>query len=77
MISELRKIVQNISDGTGISVSIYSADGKPLAGTGRSVSPEFSGIFQDERTNLTLFKILYRSVQYICSLEGTGVVQKN
>ena len=77
MITELRKIVQNICENTGIAVSIYSADGKPLAGAGRAISPDFEGVLQDERANLTCFKILYRSVQYICSVEGVGQTQRN
>ena len=77
MVSELRKIVQNIYENTGIAVSIYSAEGKPLAGAGRAVSPDFDGVFQDERANITCFKILYRSVQYICAVEGAGATQKN
>lgn len=77
MVSELRKIVQTIGENTGIAVSIYSADGKPLAGAGRAVPSSFSGVWQDERMNITCFKILYRSVQYICSIEGAGAVQKN
>lgn len=77
MLSELRKIVQNIQENTGIAVSVYSAEGRPLAGAGKSISPEFEGILQDEKGNVTCFKITYRSTPYICSVEGAGPVQKN
>lgn len=77
MYSELKKIIHNISENTGIHLSVYTADGKPLFAEGYSVSKDFNGIEQDDASDMTKFRAQYRDVQYIFSIPGTGSVQKN
>ena len=77
MDSDLKKVVHMIGENTGIRLSVYGEDGRPLYGEGRAVSPDFKGIAQDDAADTTRFRARYRDVQYIFSLAGSGPVQKN
>lgn len=78
MNAEIRKVIRSIQENTGIEISVFGADGKPLSVRGAFTAPQqLRGIRQDEDTGHTFFRVLCKSDQYICAIEGTGSVQKN
>ena len=78
MNAEMRRAIRTIFENTGIRISVFSADGRSLAARGGMTAPcGLSGIVQDEEAGCTFFRVLCKSDQYICALDGTGEVQKN
>lgn len=77
MDSDLKKVVHMVGENTGIRLSVYAEDGRPLWGEAHAVSPEFKGIAQDEAADTTRFRARYKDMQYIFSIAGSGPVQKN
>jgi carbohydrate diacid regulator len=71
--------IKEIKDETDISLSIFSSNGEYLAGEKSiAVVPfEFDGIYTDEKSNLTLFKVLCKNKTYIFAISGISEVQKN
>ena len=76
MNSELKKTLRNISENTGIELSVYTATGIPVASpAGEEISPDFEGI--EQVGGRTYFKAIFKAEQYIFGIEGATHVQKN
>lgn len=81
MYSELKKSIQTVYAKTGIDVVLFSPEGKFLfSAAGKTPAfrpPVFTGVFQDETSGYTFFKVLHRDGEYFCAVKGTGAVEKN
>ena len=77
MIAQLKKLVRNVYENTGIEVSVYSADGKCLLGNADVRPPAgFDGIVADKAAGVTWFRTL-GAEGYVCGIAGVSAVQKN
>ena len=76
MNTELKKTLRNISENTGIDLSVFTSTGIPVSSTsGEEISPDFEGILQSG--GFTYFKAIFKAEQYIFGIEGATHVQKN
>ena len=76
MNSELKKTLRNISENTGIELSVFTSTGIPVSSpSGEEISPDFEGILQSG--GFTYFKAIFKAEQYIFGIEGVTHVQKN
>ena len=71
--------IKEIKEETGISLSVFSLNGEYLAGEKfKTIVPfEFDGIYIDDKSNLTLFKVPCKNKTYVFAVSGTSEVQKN
>ena len=77
MISQLKKLVRNVFENTGIEVSVYAADGRCLLGNAEVSPPAgVEGIVGDKAAGFTWFRTLGPE-GYVCGIAGVGPVQKN
>ena len=77
MIAQLKKLVRNVYENTGIEVSVFSQEGKCLLGNGDLRPPAgVDGILPDKAAGMTWFRTLGPE-GYVCGIKGVGEVQKN
>ena len=77
MNAELRKVIRQIRENTGIELSFFSEDGKRMFGDCPALPPAFETTVQDAASGYTFFKTSYRGEPLICALAGVDAVQKN
>lgn len=77
MIAQLKKLVRNVYENTGIEVSVFSQEGKCLLGNADLRPPAgVDGILPDKAAGMTWFRTLGPE-GYVCGIAGVSAVQKN
>ena len=75
---DIKLFVESIKKNTGIDLTVFNAQGKPLVGSfskDELAPTNFSGVFNDQASNNTYFYINRKGSKYICRLEGVSSQQ--
>ena len=80
MDADIRIFINGIREKTGIDFAVYDSEGTLIAGEKYATNPipvNFEGIVSDEKNQITLFNIKYKSKGFIGCLKGAGKTQSN
>ena len=83
MDSELNLLLNAIKQRTGIDIVVFGESRKFIAATAPGMEavlpsdPDFEGIFRDDRTRRTYFRLKYKNARLIGAIAGTGEVESN
>ncbi len=80
MNSEVNVFINSIKEKTGISVSVYDAAGKLIAGVNNffiKAPTAIDGVVLDTQKNLTFFKLKLKGKRYTACLFGASEEQRN
>lgn len=80
MYSDIKNFTEEIINNTGIKFAVFGEDGTFIAGTPATfpdIPLDFTGVISSSRYKATLFKLRFRSENYIGSISGAGETEKN
>lgn len=83
MDSELNILINSIKEKTGINIAVYSESMKYFASTSPDYEAavpsdrDFEGVFADEKTGKTFFRMKYRNAKLVGQIDGAGRISKN
>lgn len=80
MYSDIKNFTEEIIKNTGVKFAVFGEDGTFIAGTpvtSPQIPADFTGVISSARYNATLFKLRFRSENYIGSIAGAGKTEKN
>ena len=80
MYTDIKIFADEIIEKTGVKFAVFDENGEFLTGSASNVdkiSTDFDGIVSSSQYNATLFKMRFRSKNYIGSVAGAGKTERN
>ena len=80
MYTDIKIFADEIIEKTGVKFAVFDENGEFLTGSASNVdkiSTDFEGIVSSSQYNATLFKMRFRSKNYVGSVAGAGKTERN